>query len=391
MDPSHSNPSILFLGSQIATGGGQEILLSQASWFQAHGYRIVAAFFYDRENLYQQWQARCDYRLIDLESWGKTGLGNIFSLLRGLVRLYRLMRNEKFDVVETFTHHANLLGIPIAWLAGVPARVASHHGRVENFTTLQYNLHRQVINRGVATDLVVVSERVQRLAVEQERIRPERITVITNGINPPVQSPLTEVEKADLRESLGIDPDNLALLTVARLKIQKGHTYLLDAIPEILKAVPAACFVFAGDGPLRDELQAKASALGIEHAVRFLGIRQDIADLLQLADVFVLPSLWEGLPVSMLEAMLAGLPVVASRVEGVEEVIRDGQNGLLVPPADPQALSRTLIQLLLDRPARERLGAAGKMSVEEEYTVEHMCRKYEDLFRRRLEWRVKPD
>jgi glycosyltransferase involved in cell wall biosynthesis len=373
--------SILFLGSQMATGGGQEILFSQASWFNDQGYRVIAAFFYDREGLQTQWQARCDVPLLNLQGWEQGGgWRNLFRLARALARLYRLIRKERFTIVETFTHHANLLGTPVAWLAGAPVRVASHHGRVENFSPPLIYLHRQVINRGIASDLVAVSERVRRAAVEQEHIRPERITVITNGINPQNQKPLLDVEKVSLRRSLGIEFSELLLLTVARLKPQKGHAYLLDAIPEILKAVSTARFVFAGDGPLREELQAQADSLGIEHAVRFLGVYTEIPQLLQTADVFVLPSLWEGLPVAMLEAMLAGVPVVASQVEGVEEVIQNGKNGLLVPPGDPATLSRALIQLLQDRETLARLGSAGKATVVEEYTAERMCRKYEELF-----------
>jgi glycosyltransferase involved in cell wall biosynthesis len=390
MESPNKGP-ILFLGSQMATGGGQEILFSQASWFKTQGYPVMAAFFYDRENLYQQWRARYDFPLLNLQSWEKSGdWRNLFRLARGLVRLYRLIRKERFAVVETFTHHANLLGMPVAWLAGVPVRVASHHGRVENFSMLQVYLHRQLINYGIATDLVVVSKQVQSAAIEQERIQPDRITVITNGIDTHPPIPLSEAEKVSLRESLGVDGSDLLLLTVARLKPQKGHTYLLDAIPKILEAVPKTKFVFAGDGPLYEELKEKARSSGIDHAVRFIGVYTEISQLLQVADVFVLPSLWEGLPVAMLEAMLAGVPVVASRVEGVEEVIQNGENGLLVPPGDPEALSRSLIQLFQDRQSSvefnrlELLGAAGKATVVEEYTAERMCREYEDLFKRRL-------
>jgi glycosyltransferase involved in cell wall biosynthesis len=384
-------PAILFLGSQMATGGGQEILLSQASWFQAQGYQVIAAFFYDREILHTQWQTRCDFPLLDLQSWEQDGgWRNLFRLARGLVRLYRLIRKERFTIVETFTHHANLLGAPVAWLAGVRVRVASHHGRVENFSPPLVYLHRQLINHGIATDLVVVSKQVQLAAIEQEGIRPERITVIANGIDTHPITPLSEAEKVSLRHSLGVEKSDPLLLTVARLKPQKGHTYLLDAIPKILEAVPKALFVFAGDGPLREELQAKALALGIEPAVRFLGVYTEISQLLQVSDVFVLPSLWEGLPVAMLEAMLAGIPIVATEVEGVEEVVQNGENGLLVPPGDPEALSRTLIQLLQDRQSSveynrlEQLGAAGKATIVTEYTAERMCRKYENLFNSRL-------
>jgi glycosyltransferase involved in cell wall biosynthesis len=180
-------------------------------------------------------------------------------------------------------------------------------------------------------------------------------------------------------------PEGLLVLSVGRLTEQKGHVYLLEAIPAILEQFPDTIFAVAGDGPLRADLEARAKRLGIAKSVRLLGTRFDVPELLQMAHIFVLPSLWEGLPIALLEAMGAGLPVVATRVEGVEEVIVDGENGLLLPPADPEALKIALLRLLAQSDLRENLGAAGLTLVQRTFSLDRMGKRYEDLFLQLLE------
>lgn len=378
-------PSILFLGSQMTVAGAQHILLAQARWFHERGHRVVVAFFYDLDGLHNKWQGEAPFKVINLDAWQKVGgLKNGFRLTSGLIRLNALLWREKFSVVETFTHHANILGLPLAWLARVPSRIASHHGTVDEFPDWLERIHRMIINYGIATDMVAVSEQVRQQAINQERIHPDRITVITNGINIPFETRISEKEKDLLRHSIKVNQDEFLFLTVGRLRKQKGHTYLLDAIPEVLASFPNTVFAFAGEGHLREELESRVKELRITDSVRFLAIRSDIPNLLQVADGFVLSSLWEGLPVALLEAMAAGLPVVATKVEGVEDVIFDSYNGLLIPPADSGALSQAIISLLSNEELRIRLGNAGKALVKEKYTIDRMCEQYEVLFQHSL-------
>jgi glycosyltransferase involved in cell wall biosynthesis len=376
---------ILFLGSQMATGGAQRVLLDQAGWFHHQGYQVKVAFFYDREGLGEKWRAAYPFPVIDLGAWrSRGGVANPFRLLRGWFRLYRLLRKGQFAVVETFTHHANLLGLPAAWAAGTPVRAASHHGRIGDFPGWLTRLHAWMINSPLASCLVVVSERVLSYAVESEGIKPEKIFVIANGIEL-AQQPLNSSDRAALANELGLPPGGLLALSVGRLTEQKGHIYLLEAIPAILEQYPTTAFAIAGEGPLRGELEATAERLGISKSVRFLGTRSDVPALLQIADVFALPSLWEGLPIALLEAMGAGLPVIATRVEGVEEMIVDGENGLLVQPADSESLKTGLMRLLAHLDLRVNLGTAGRALVESSFSLDQMGERYEDLFLRLVE------
>jgi glycosyltransferase involved in cell wall biosynthesis len=166
------------------------------------------------------------------------------------------------------------------------------------------------------------------------------------------------------------------VLTVARLDEQKGQRYLLEAAAQ----VPQARFVLAGDGPLRTSLEAQARSLGLEQRVKFLGYRSDIPDLLAGCDVFVLPSLYEGLPLSILEAMSAGKPVIATQIGGTDEAVIPNETGLLIPPADPAALAAAIRKLLDDRPFARRLALAGQARVECEFSAATMVQRVTNVY-----------
>ena len=182
-----------------------------------------------------------------------------------------------------------------------------------------------------------------------------------------------------LRASLTGGTDRPVVLTLARLDPQKGLEYLVDAAAK----VPDAVFAIAGDGPLRQSLEARATRLGIADRVRLLGYRQDVPDLLATADLFVLPSLFEGLPVSVLEAMAAGKAVIASAVAGTDEAVVHGETGILVAPRDPVALAGAVRELLDERVRRERFGAAGAERATREFSAETLIARitaiYEDV------------
>ena len=375
--------SVLFLGSQIAIGGAQRILLLQARWFQEQGYQVKVAYFYDNEGLFESWRDESPFPIINLEGWRKgRDLFNIFRLPYALVRLSILLLKEKFTIVETFTHHANLLGLPLAWATRVPVRFASHHGRVENFSPWMERFHSWIINTRITTGLVAVSKRVREFAIVDEGIDPDKITVISNGIDLPLEINLSDKEHISLRQSLGVKPGDNLILNVGRLSQPKGHNFLIEAIPEVLEHYPNTVFVIAGDGYLRPTLEIKANELCVQDNVRFLGTRTDVPELMSIADLFILPSTREGLPIVILEALRAKLPVIATEVEGVEEIILDGENGLLVPPGNSKALSAATIKLLSNENFRNHIGSAGEQLVQEKYSVDRMCKKYEALFQK---------
>jgi len=364
----------------MEVAGAQRVLLSQARWFNDHGYAVQAVFFYDKQGLSNKWQQESAFPVISLDGWryGAFPIWNFFRLMGGMLRLFRLMRRE-VDVVESFTPHSNVLAMPLAWLAGVPLRIATHHGYIEGSSYLLARVHGWLMNSRITSSVVAVSSQVRDYAIERERTDPEKIQVIENGIEALERSKLGAQEREDVRKALGVGVDGVLLLTVGRLTIQKGHTVLLKAIAKLTKELPMAVFAFAGDGKQGETLENEAAALGINEQIRFLGVRKDIAELLLASDIFVQPSLWEGLSLAMLEALLSGIPVLATEVEGVVDVINNEQHGLLVPPDDADALAEGIARLTRDKKLRARLGRAGRSHAEAHYSIEKMCGQYDEL------------
>ena len=290
------------------------------------------------------------------------------------------MKKNKYDLIETFTPHSNLLGLPVAWLAGIPVRVGSHHGKIEDSPFWLPWVHGKLVNSRIVTCLVAVSNQVKDYALSREHITEKKVKVILNGINLPQKAISMKSIRMEIQNAMRLNEDCKFILSVGRLTRQKGHSYLLDAIPYVLEKFPNAVFAIAGDGYLLDTLEKKSEQLEIDTNLLFLGLRDDVAHLMIAADIFVLPSLWEGLPIAMLEAMSFGLPVIATQVEGIEDAIENEINGLVIPPKNSQLLAGAIIRLLDNPGEAVKVGRAGREQVFSHHSVGQMCESYEDLF-----------
>lgn len=369
--------NILFLGSQMMVGGAQRVLFDQARWFHEKGYKVIAAFLYDKYGFANEWSATHPFPVVDLGAASpKDRRVRAVRLFGAMIKLARLLRTEHVTVIETFTPHANLIGLPLAWLAGVPRRVASYHGPVDGFPRILKKLHALIINTGMASGLVTISDYLCELA-EAEGVSPCRIQTIHNGIDfVPASSDARQV----IRAALGVNAESPLILSVGRLTEQKAHSVLVRAAQKVRDRFPAARFVIVGDGPLRAALEGEMGQLDLQGTVMLVGGRENIPDYIAAADLFVLPSREEGLGVALLEAMSGGLASVATRVGGIPEIIRDGENGLLVPPDDPDSLTDAIVRLLSDPAECVRLRGAGKSTVENGFTVNRMCEQYLQIF-----------
>jgi glycosyltransferase involved in cell wall biosynthesis len=264
-------------------------------------------------------------------------------------------------------------GLMAAILARVPAIVATEQLFVEFRLDASIYLQQRLVALGVGRYLPVSRDLAGRL---QQRLHlpTRKLQVIHNGIP---AAAFSRPANAGLRGCLARESDRPIVLTVARLDAQKGLGYLLEAAAQ----VPEAQFVIAGDGPERASLEAQASALGLAKRVDFLGYRSDTADLLAACDLFVLPSLYEGLPLSVLEAMAAGKPVIATAIGGTDEAITPGQTGLLVPPADPAALGGAIRELLAQPALAQRLALAGRARVQDQFSAGRMVAEVTQVYR----------
>lgn len=366
--------SVLLLGTQMELGGAQQMLLTQAAWLHSQGYPVRVAFLYDKQGLADVWRAAYPFEILNLDAWrfGGSAIRHLPRLLLGLWRLLGLLRGVQ--VVEAFTQHSNLIGLPLAWLRGVPVRLASVHGAVADAFGLLSFLHGRLINSGLVSGLVVVSEEVRQLALAQG-VHPTKIRLIENGIDLALP-PVTPEERQAMRAQAGATPQDLLLMAVGRLALVKNHAGLLRALAALPEPRPRLAVL--GEGELRAELEHLAAELGLAEWVRFLGNQPAARRWLQAADVYVQPSLSEGLSIALLEAMASGLPIVATQVGAAGKLIGDGKHGLLVPPGDTTALSVALQRLLADPAVRSRLGR-GAQQAAQPYSAEQMCNNYARL------------
>ena len=368
---------VVLFGSQITVGGAQRVLLDQAAWFWDRGCDVQAVFFYDKDGLAQEWSARNPFPITVLSTYQRgAGLGkNLGGILHGFFHLVKFLRQVRPDVIECFTHDADTLGLPAAWLAGVKRRFGTHHGQFAGQSGFARKLHTRIINSSLATGLICVSERARRQALE-EGILPEKIRVIFNGVRPVTAEPSV---RAAVRAELGLREDEVMVLNVGRLVPEKAQKNLVSAA-EKLKNNDRLRFFIAGDGPCRPELEAQIAKAGLKDSFRLLGNRSDVDRLLNAADLFVLYSDTEGMPVSLMEAMSAGLPCIASELEGIAQLIPDERYGTLIAAGDPGLLADAIRRVLADPERSAGQGKAAAVRIREGFSLEASCRQYEEAF-----------
>jgi glycosyltransferase involved in cell wall biosynthesis len=371
---------ILHLITRLPVGGAERLLVDVARGLDPARFEAVVCCIQDRGELAAELEASgiavhsLDRMRTKRFDW------------RAIGDLARLMREKRIDVVHSHLYHANLYGRLAAWRARVPAVATVHN------TYTKRKLHRQLLNRWLAhisARVVAVSEDVRSDLMRHDGIAEQKITVIHNGID--VRRVQTTLTRSEARARLGLAGDAIVLGCVGRLEDQKGHRFLLEALARLNDPQRGAArfhLVLVGDGRLRAELEKRAAGLGVAARTMFLGTRHDIPEILKALDVCVMPSLWEGLSVAMLEAMAAGLPLVISDVSGVSQVVGNDEYGLKVPVGDVAALTQA-IRALADAPERRAaLGAAARQRVLAKFSAHAMLtglsRLYEEVSSRRL-------
>ena len=292
--------------------------------------------------------------------------------LRGLLELVALFRRERPDILHANSSKAGVLGRLAAVMAGVPIRIFTVHGWAfsahTGFASALYERAERAM-RPLTTVTICVAESERAAGIATRACDPERTVVIRNGVD------------ADVTVTTSRDGAVPTVVAVGRLQRPKDPVTLARALGRLRASFSA---VIVGEGPERQRLEVEIRRLGLERAVVLAGDRSDVADLLARADIFVLSSTSEGMPLSILEAMAAELPVVASAVGGVPEAVEDGDTGLLVPPHDPVPLAAALERLLADPALRRRLGASGRARVREHFGLEAFQQAHVDVYRREL-------
>jgi glycosyltransferase involved in cell wall biosynthesis len=286
------------------------------------------------------------------------------------------LRHHEIDLVHAHMYRAEMLGTRAAVAAGTPVIMATvHSSRIRS--------HAETAMLAALTPhmdrLIVPSDSIRRKVANEGRAGA-RFAVIPNGVD--LSRFSTPAPACTLRREFGIPADAHLLGIVARLEPEKGHRYLIEAMPAILASVPDTWLAIVGEGSEADALRAQATSLPHPAASRvvFTGRREDVSALTDDLTVAVVPSMREAQGISILEAMARRRPVIASAVGGIPEVITDGIDGLLVPPADPRALAAAAVRLLVDPALRERIGEAGYATVARRFSIEAQVKQVEAVY-----------
>ncbi len=287
-----------------------------------------------------------------------------------------LLKKQKVDILQTYLYYDNVLGSIAGSIAGVPLVISGQRAGNPEGPKYRTLLERASLRN---TDIVVSNSHAGRKRlIEVERIPAEKIIVIHNGKE--LKDFKVALSKEEIKKKHSLNENDYIITVVGRLRSEKGHKYLFDALPAVIRRIPNIKLLVVGDGDLKEELLSQARKLKIENKVVFMGDREDVVELLSITDLFVMPSLWEGCPGAIMEAMAMKKPVLATGVAGTPEVVVDGETGVLVPSKNPSAISEKIIELLNDEEKRFELGRNGYERVKKEFIIEKMIEKYEEVY-----------
>lgn len=363
-------PSIGYLLPDVKLGGSEKHVIRLASGLRKRGYQAGITCFFQEGSLASEVRDE-GIPLVCLKAPG--GWGPAASL-----RLFEWLRSNPVDILHTYLFGFHLFaGLP-ARLAGVPVILSSRRGRA--VTHWQKRRERWLDHLGnLFVDRVVCCSRESaQWTLEHEKIQPDKVVTIHNGIDESWFSP--RPPSLAIRRQIGIPDDALLVGTVANFSPEKGYPDLIAAAASVLKINPRTWFLLVGAGPLQEEIRRRAGSIPEHGRIVFAGYRSDVGDLVNAMDIFVLASVIEGFPNVLLESMAMARPVVATRVGGIPELIDSGENGLLVPPRDAEALAQAILSLIADRDRAARMGIQAREKIKKSFSRDRMVDQYEALY-----------
>lgn len=378
-------PTVVHVIDDLSIGGAQRLVVNLAAASRGSAYRMVVCSL-----------QRCDdfsknlrQLGIETEVFGRPRPSILHPIrwvryvVASIRDICRLCRDPDTVALHCHLSDAALLGIAAGRLCKVRRVLVTVH--TPRLVPIRWrhdprNLVRKLFSCFMfrqADHVIAVSSETAEVLTRDYGVPAARITEVATG----VELDAAHKERPErLPAVFSGEKPGPVLLFAARLAPPKGHVHLLDAMALLVRADPEIRLLCAGDGPLREELEAKRDALGLGGNVFFLGNRADVADLLAFADVVVFPSLWEGTPLALLEAMAAAKPIVASDIPGIRDVLVDGQNAVLVPPADPRALADGVLGLLGDARRAAALGAEARALIADHYSIDAIFRQHVALW-----------
>ena len=383
---------IVYIITRLDKGGSAETTLLTVSLLNRERYEVFLIHGFTLEsNMSPEEKEAVQHDLVMAEDKG-VKVFVIPSLVRRLsfkndllafISIYRLIKQIKPHIVHTHTSKAGVLGRLAAYLAGVPIIIHTPHGHVFHsyYGLILTNIFvfAEKISSFMTNKIIALTEKEKVEHLEKGIASTEKFTIIHSGVKLDYFMNMSIDIKAKKKE-LGIPPGYNVVGTIGRLVPIKGYKYLISDAKMIVEEIDKPVFVIVGDGYLKLELEKYAEDVGVRKDIIFTGWRSDSSDILCLFDIFVLPSLNEGMGRVIIEAMTLGKPVVASSVGGILDLIKEGENGILVPPRDPDSLGKALLQLIRNKDLAEELGENGKAMVYPEFDISVMLKKIDGLY-----------
>jgi len=368
-----NTPRLLFIITSLAYGGAETQLVRLASRLKARDWEVrVVSLMPPRA--YVAELATASIPVFSL------GIRRKIPDPRPILRLARLIRKWRPHIVHSYMVHANLLARLVRLIIPFPILVCSAQSVKEGnrLRELLYRLTDPLCDLTTQVCQAGLERYVRIGAVPRHKIR-----YIPNGVDTAHFKPDPEA-RVTLRRELGLE--NLFVwLAVGRFDPPKDYPTMLQAFAQVTRRAPETVLLIAGDGPLRPAMQDLAYELGIAKKAKFLGIRRDVPQLMNAADAYVMSSVWEGMPMVLLEASATGLPIVATEVGGNGEIVIDGETGFLVPPKDPDKLAQAMLRLMsLPQGERKHMGERARRYVEENFSLERVVDRWECLYRELL-------
>lgn len=343
---------ILHIDTERSWRGGEQQLIYLVEGLKKRGYHC--AVLCQPVTPLAQRSREMGLKTIELKMRGEWDLW-------AALRIARLLQREEYDILHLHTSHAHTLGL----LAGI----GGWKGKIIVSRKVDFHLRKGPLNKLKYRFpiYICVSQAIRDILIN-DGVSPEKINVVYSGID---LGRFKDGQPAEIRRELGI-PGAKIIGNVGHMADHKGQRYLIEAAPEIFKVYPDAVILMIGEGELRSYLERLAERLEVKSRIIFMGFRTDIPSLLRSMDIFVYPSHLEGLGTSLLDAMAAEVPIVATIAGGIPEVVSDGVNGILVPPRNPQTLAKAVLTILQNNDLAKKLSKAGRETVEKRFTVEKM-------------------